>query len=294
MSIPPSQLQIFVRVVELGGITAAANDLNVPKSTVSRQVARLEDRLGARLLDRTTRTIRATEVGQGFFERAVRILADIEEAEAEVASQQLRPRGTLRLTGPLTFGRMYLGDMLASFLTRYPDVELVVDLSDRMVDLVEEGFDVAIRVGVLPDSSLIARRLGPLNMVLAASPAYLEAHGTPTTVDDLRQHQALRYAYTPPHWSFAGDAPVPVRGRLECNNGEILRAAAIGGHGLVYSPRFIVDEALADGRLVTVLDDHVSGKGGVYALYPHHRHLSAKVRALVDHAVECFVDAPWA
>jgi len=294
MSGPHSQMQIFVRVVELGGITAAANDLSIPKSTVSRQVARLEDRLGARLLDRTTRSVRPTEVGGAYFERCVRILADIEEAEAEVASQQLRPRGTLRLTGPLTFGRMYLGDMLASFMARYPEVELVVDLSDRMIDLVEEGFDVAIRVGVLPDSSLIARRLGPLRMVVAASPAYLQAHGTPQSVDELRDHEALRYAYTPPHWSFGPDQTVPVKGRLESNNGEVLKAAAIAGQGILFSPRFIVDDALNDGRLVTLLDGEARPRGGVYALYPHHRHLSAKVRALVDHAVECFADAPWA
>ena len=162
------------------------------------------------------------------------------------------------------------------------------------VDLVSGGFDVAIRVGVLPDSSLIARRLGPLNMVVAASPAYLEAHGRPETIDDLREHEALRYAYTPPHWVFGGQRSVPVKGRLESNNGEILKAAAMAGQGIVFSPRFIVEDALSDGRLVTVLDDEVSAHGGVYALYPHHRHLSAKVRALVDHAVDCFADAPWA
>ncbi len=288
------QIHLFVRVVEAGGFTAAARELGVPKSTVSRQIARLEDRLGVRLLERTTRALRTTEVGQAFYERCGRIVGDLAEAEAAVTQAQVVPQGTLRVSAPLTFGYLFLGDLVAAFMVAYPDVQVEVHLSDRKVDLIEEGYDLAIRAGTLSDSSMIARRLGSAESVLCASPAYLEAHGTPATPDDLKHHACLLYEYQSPSSWRVGDVTVPVSGRLVSNNGDILRAAAVAGLGIVNAPRFIVARELVEGRLVSILQEHLRQNAGIWAIYPHNRHLSAKVRAFVDFAVDYFGEvAPW-
>jgi DNA-binding transcriptional LysR family regulator len=277
-----SQLQVFVKVVEAGGFTAAARELNLPKSTVSRHVARLEDRLGVRLLERTTRAIRTTEVGQAYYERCARIVGDI---------AQVVPKGTLRLSGPLTFGQLYLGELIAAFMAAHPEVDCEVDLSDRKVDLIEEGYDVAVRIGALADSSMIARRLGSSELVVVASPDYLREHGTPRVPSDLRDHECMRYEYSATSsWSF-GDESVAVRGRLMANNGDVLRAAAAAGLGIVQAPRFIVGPDLRSGRLVRVLASAPSSVSGIWAIYPHHRHLSAKVRAFVDFAADYLASA---
>ncbi|MEQ1566498.1 MAG: LysR family transcriptional regulator [Myxococcota bacterium] len=284
-------MQVFVKVIELGGFTAAARELGVPKSTVSRQVARLEDRLGVRLLHRTTRALRATEAGQAYFERCTRILSDVDDAESVVTQSHLRVRGTLRITGPLTFGQLYLGDVVAAFLVEHPEVRVELSLADRRADLIDEGYDLAIRVGQLDDSSLVARRLGPSTMVIVGSPAYLTRRGTPQVPADLRGHDCLNYEYSPPTWRI-GDVTVPVSGRLVSNNGDMLRAAAVAGLGLIYSPRFIVSQQLREGSLVRVLQDHIPTTGGIWALYPANRHLSAKVRAFVDFAIARFGEVP--
>ncbi len=288
------QMKLFVKVVETGGFTSAARELGVPKSTVSRQIARLEDRLGVRLLERTTRALRTTEVGQDYFERSSRIVSEIEQAEAAVRSSQVVPSGTLRVSAPLTFGALYLGDLVASFSRKFPKVQLDVTLTDRKVDLIDEGYDLAVRVGKLSDSSMFARRLGVAPRAIAGSPAYFEAHGVPQEPDDLREHVCLRYMYADTAgWRLGPDTVVPVHGPLVSNNGDLLRAAASAGLGLVLAPRFILGRDLRVGRLVCVLGDHVKDEDGIWALYPHNRNLPPKVRAFVDHAVEQLEDPPW-
>ncbi|MBX2798710.1 MAG: LysR family transcriptional regulator [Myxococcales bacterium] len=280
------QMQVFVKVVELGGFTAAARELQIPKSTVSRQIARLEDRLSVRLLDRTTRALRTTEVGQVFYERCAQIVAEVEEAEALVTRAQVEPRGVLRMSAPVSLGYHFLGELVAAFMTEFSDVRLEVSLTDRKVDLVEEGYDLAIRAGNLADSSMIAKRLAPLDRVIVGSPAYLEQRGVPRNPDDLREHVCLQYMHskTPSSWRLGPDTVVPVSGPLVSDNGDLLRAAAVAGHGLVMSPHLIVAADLKQGDLVRVLDDHLDQHGGIWAVYPHNRHLSPKVRAFVDFA----------
>lgn len=288
-------MRAFTRVVEEGSFTAAARALGLPKSTVSRHVAALEDRLGVRLLHRTTRSLRPTDVGQAYFERASAILADVEEAEQAVTHVQSTPRGRLRVTAGVSFGTGYLGTIIAGFLAAYPEVEVEVVLTDRYVDLIGEGFDVALRAGQLDDSSLIARRLGSASLVVVGSPAYLADRGTPTAPSQLRQHECIRFALSRSggSWAFKGES-VPVTGRLTLDNGELILDAAKRGLGLARLPTFICGEAIRSGDLVAVLEGSIPQSGGVYAVYPHNRHLSAKVRAFVDHAVEsCKPVAPW-
>lgn len=287
-----NQMQLFVKVVETGSFTAAGRELGLPKSSVSRQIARLEERLGVRLLHRTTRVLRPTEAGLAYYEQCTRILAEVAEAEAALVRSQVEPSGRLSVTAPLSFGYRFMGTLVAGFLKAHPKVELLLSLSDRKMDLIEDGFDVAIRIGVLDDSSLVARKLGPASMVVAASPSYLARHGVPQTPEDLRDHSCLLYAYGPSSWRFREDVAVAVKGPLVSNNGDILAAAAVEGLGLVLGPRFIVENELAAGRLVSVLEPYVPMGSGIWALYPANRFLSAKVRAFVDHVVSWFKDQP--
>lgn len=290
-----SGMQAFVRVVDEGSFTKAARSLSMPKSTLSRHVAGLEDRLGVRLLHRTTRSLRPTDVGMAYYERCQRILTDVAEAEAAVASLQSTPRGLLRVTAGVTFGYAFMPNLIHSFMEQHPEVQVEVVLSDRFMDMIEEGFDCALRTGNLRDSSLIARKLGSAQRVVAASPAYLKEHGVPQHPDELRDHQCLRYGLerSGSSWTFT-TGNVPVSGRFVANNADMLRSASIAGLGLSYMPRFMCSCAISEGKLVTVLDDFVPGGGGVFAVYPHNRHLSAKVRAFVDHCVSHFGHpAPW-
>ncbi|MCB9745948.1 MAG: LysR family transcriptional regulator [Alphaproteobacteria bacterium] len=286
---------VFVKVVQVGSFSGAARALDMPKSTVSRQVAHLEDRLGVRLLNRTTRTLALTDIGAAYYERAARIVESIEEAEEAVTQLTTRPRGTLRLSAPVTLGRLFIGQLVAGFITRFPEVRVDVALNDRMVDIIEEGYDLAIRAAALEDSSFIVRKLGSSRRVICASPAYLERAGTPRRPEDLRAHDCLRYAHerTGGAWRLSEGHVVQVDGPLVSNNGDVLRQAALAGLGLVLIPRFMVGPELRSGALVPVLQEHTSDEGGVYAMYPHNRHLSAKVRAFVDFAVEQFTPAPW-
>lgn len=291
-----TEMAVFVKVVESGGFSAAARELNMPKSTVSRYVSRLEDRLGVRLLNRTTRSLRPTELGAAYYERVARIIQDIAEAEAAVTNMQVEPRGTLRVSAPLSFGHAFMGRIVASFLETWPEVTLDVDLTDRVVDIIDEGFDLAIRVGKLRDSSLIARRLASSDRILVASPRYLEQHGMPRTPDDIRRHECLLYAYeaTTASWRLGPELTVPVKGRLISNNGDVLASAAAEGLGLALIPSFVVGRRLQRGELVQVLGEYTSSDAGVHAVYPHSRHLSTKVRAFVDHLVDVFTpQPPW-
>ncbi|MCO4769446.1 MAG: LysR family transcriptional regulator [Deltaproteobacteria bacterium] len=289
-----SAMNVFVRVVDESSFTAAARSLGMPRSSVSRQLAALEEHLGARLLNRSTRTMALTEVGRAYYDRCVRILADIDEAETAVASLQTSPRGTLRITAPLSFGQSFLGGTVARFLTEYPDVDVEMSLNDRVVDLVDEGFDLAIRIGRLPDSSLIARKIGTADSVLCASEAYLQRAGQPTDFASLKEHECLRYAFQTMGWRTRGGELLHVKGRMLANNGELLLQAALEGHGVLLSPLFIVGQALQRGELTRLLPETEFEQAGVYAVYPHSRHLSAKVRHFVDFVLREFKGgAPW-
>ncbi len=291
-------LAVFAQVVEARSFSAAARSLGMSKSAVSKRVARLEDRLGARLLNRTTRRLSLTEVGAAFYERCARIVSELEEAELAVTRLSSEPRGTLKLNAPVTFGQLQIAPAVPELLARHPELRIDMLLSDRVVDLVEEGFDLAIRLGPLPDSTLVARRLAPDRRVVCATPGYLERHGRPRTPAELETHNCLGYSFlgTQSEWRFRGprgERPQRVRGNFQANNGEVLRAALLEGLGLALMPTFIVGRDLAAGRLELVLEDYELPPGGVHAVYPHGRHLSPKVRAFVDFLSDRFARAPW-
>lgn len=293
-----SGIAVFAQVVEACSFTEAARRLGMSKAAVSKQVSRLEERLGARLLNRTTRKLSLTEVGSAFYERCARIVAEAEEAELAVTRLHATPRGTLKVGAPVNFGMQYLAPQLPAFMSRYPELRVDIEFNDRFVDLVEEGYDVAVRVADLPDSSLIARKLAETRAVVCAAPSYWDTHGRPEHPHDLAKHNCFAYSYlsTRNEWRFSGpEGPVSVRvsGSLTANNGDVLRQAAVAGVGVVAAPLFMACDDLRSGALEPVLPDFEADTRGVYAVYPHNRHLSAKVRAFVDHLVETLGQAPW-
>lgn len=288
----------FIKVVDTHSFTAAATKLGVSKSVVSRRMSDLENRLGARLLNRTTRRLSVTEVGQAFYERCARIVTDLDEAERAVTNLHAAPRGTLKLSAPVSFGRLHLASAVAAFLGMHPAIDIEMDLNDRAVDLVDEGYDLAIRIGRLKDSTLIARKLAPSRRVVCGSPDYFRRRGMPRHPDDLTEHDCLIYANTPlaEQWQFQVNGevrPVKVSGRLKVNNGDMLREAAIAGLGIAVMPTFLVGDALSTGALTCVLYDHTVTTAGVHAVYPHNRHLSPKVRAFVDFLAARFGPLPY-
>ncbi|MHA1597388.1 MAG: LysR family transcriptional regulator [Alphaproteobacteria bacterium] len=291
-------LNVFVRVVDTGGFSAAARDLGMSKSAVSKRIARLENHLGVRLLNRTTRRLSATEAGTVFYERASRIVADIEDAECAVSALHTETRGRLKVNVPMSFGVRHMAPALADFMRDYPDVSVDMSLNDRIVDLIDEGFDVAIRIAKLPDSSMIARRLAPFRHAVCATPDYWRSHGTPTHPNDLKNHNCLRYSYlsSGDEWRFRGpDGPISVKisGNFQSNNGDTIRAMSLGGHGVNLSPTFIVGDDLRAGRMRAVLTDFMDTDLAIYAVYPASRHLSAKVRAFVDFMADRFGPEPY-
>ncbi|WP_205609772.1 LysR family transcriptional regulator [Noviherbaspirillum galbum] len=280
-------MKVFVAVVESGSFAGAAHRLDMSRAMASKSVAALEDHLGTRLLNRTTRRLSLTEAGMAFHERSVQILADIWEAEQVAGRMAAEPRGTLKVSMPLTYALHRLGSLVAQYVARYPKVKLDLSLSDRKVDLVEEGYDVAIRIARLPESGLIARKLGTVHSVIAGAPSYLARHGRPGVPADLSKHVCLGYALASlgEEWRLKGpDGIVSVRGTgsIRADNGDILRLAALAGGGLIFQPRFIVEDDLRAGRLERVLEDYTSEELGIHAVYPSRRHLSAKVRTFVD------------
>lgn len=294
-------MQVFTRVVEYGSFAKAAERLGISTSACSRHVADLEAHVDSRLLNRTTRRLSLTESGQAFYERCVQVLADLAEAEQAAAATAARPRGTLKLTCSISFGVRHIAPLLAQFAARHPEMRFDVQLSDRFVDLVEEGFDLAIRIGESPSQNLIARKLGETCLVPCAAPSYLRDHGAPETPADLARHACLTYEYLPQRntWRFRDRAGkehvVRVAGPVHANNGEMLAAAAVEGVGIALEPDFIVGSDLAAGRLVRILADYAPTPTGLYAVYPSRRHLSAKVRAFVDFLAERFTaPAGWA
>lgn len=294
----PGAMIVFAQVVDSRSFSAAAARLGVSKSAVSKQIAKLEDRLGARLLNRTTRTLSPTDAGQDFYERCIRVAREVEEAERAITHLSAEPRGLLRLNAPASFGREYLAPLVPEMLARWPELRIEALFEDRFVDVVAEGFDLVIRITRLQDSSLVARRIASCRRVVCAAPAYLERHGVPRIPADLLQHDCILYSYATDQneWEFVGPdgrlETVRVDGRLRANNAEVTLAALLAGAGLALSPDFIVGPALADGRLVPLLTEYENPFGAIYAVWPHNRNLAAKVRAVVDFLVERFAEEP--
>lgn len=283
---PFEDMRLFTQVLESGSFTAAADQLGVSKQFISRRIMALEARLGVRLLNRSTRRLDITPLGHAYHEAALRLLGEVEQVEQSIAGQQGQPRGTLRLSAPLSFAVEHLSGLFPLFMQRYPQVCVEVDLSDRSVDLLAEGFDLALRIGELEDSSLIARRIAEVERVWVCSPGYVAERGTPENPAALAGHACLPYGHgRTSQWRFERDGKVeliPVTGRLRANNGEVLRDAAIAGLGITYLPLFIVKDALADGRLTRVLDLWRPPSLALSALYPQHRQGSRAVQVLVE------------
>jgi len=287
-------LRVFVAVVEQGNFAAAAEHLGLSRTAASKHVQDLEARLGVALLNRTTRSVSLTQTGAGYFERARRILDEIELADSEASLQTRTPRGRLRVSVPVSFGFRHLAPRLKGFMDRYPDVHLDLIVSDRQVNLVEEGFDLAIRIGELADSSLIARRIATTRLILCAAPSYLEAQGWPTAPRDLHRHICLGYPYWSGYqnWQFTdvdgNSHKVPVTNQLWSNNGDLLLAAAVSGCGIIRQPDFIVHEALARGQLVELLQDFLKPEIGIHAVYPPTAVIPLRLRVFIDYLVETF------
>jgi len=293
-----AQMQIFVGIVEAGSISGAAERLGLPKSAVSRRLAELEARLGVSLIQRTTRRQNLTDSGRAFYARSVTLLADLDEAESAVSLEHGALKGGLKVALPLAFGLLHLAPLIQAFMTLHPEVRFELDFNDRQIDLMQEGFDLAIRIATLEDSSLIARRLAPIRHVLCASPGYLAKHGTPNVAADLASHACLAYSNVrdPDLWDYRGPdgqkASVRVPVRMAASSGEFLMRAAIADEGLILLPTFYVHEALRTGQLVQVLPDHTWPELSAYAVYPPTRHLSIRVRALIDFLVERLAGEP--
>jgi DNA-binding transcriptional LysR family regulator len=302
MSIRFEDIKAFQAVVESGSVSAAARRLGVAKSVVSKRVTGLERALGGTLLKRSPRSVQATDRGRAFYESSRTILGSLDDAAAAVREGDGELRGIVRIAAPLTFGRMHLGDMLWPFLRQHPRLEVAVDLDDRVVDLLGSGYDLGIRIGTLPDSSLVGRKLADMARVLCASPEYLARAGTPGSLSELPQHDSIGYAHLAAGqvWQFqaartGGETrSVRVRSRFVANNGELMRGAAVAGLGLLMVPEFIVADALRGGELVRVLPGCRPVPTALHALYPRDRHGSPRIRAVVEHlAAAMRPHPPW-
>ena len=280
----------FVRVVEAESFSGAARELSVPKSTLSRRISRLEKRLGAQLLVRTTRSLSLTEVGQEYYERCRRIVLDIEEAESAVRESSSTPRGRLRITMPVPNGNLTWAELLTGFALAYPEVEIEATSSQRFVHLVDEGYDLALRAGRLADSNLMARQLVASDHILVGTPGYFDEHGIPERFEDLREHQCIVRTETA-RWESRTGQVVTVSGRLRVNDIGVALHGCKAGLGLCIVPSAMVKPELDSGELQEVLADEMRFTTGIYAVYPPGRQLSAKVRAFIDYAVEYFKDA---
>jgi DNA-binding transcriptional LysR family regulator len=289
----------FAKVVETGSFARAAERLGISVSSVSRQVADLEAHLDARLLNRTTRRLSLTETGRAFHERGVQLLADLAEAEESAGAGAVVPRGTLRISCAVTFGTLHLAPAVGAFIARFPQMRFDVELSDRVVDLVDEGFDAAVRIGAIRGQNLVGRRVGATQLVCCASPSYLARHGEPKVPDDLAGHACLLYAYAPQRdlWTFGthtGDErKVRVDGPVHSNSGAFASALAVEGIGIAYEPDFIVGEDVRAGRLVPILRAFAPPQGGIHVVYASRRNLSAKVRAFAEFLTVRFAAPAW-
>ncbi len=292
------QHETFIAVVEAGSLTAAADRLEVAKSAISRRLGELERRLGVQLLERTTRRLSLTDSGRLLYERSRRLIDDLEDAELSVSEEHCALAGRIRIAGPLSFGHRHLTDAVDDFLATHPELELEIDLNDRMIDLLEEGFDVAIRIAELEDSTLIARRLAQTRHVVCASPGYLEGHGRPQTLDDLAKHRCLVYSNAPRPglWRYRdgrSDQAISVHVTHRANSGDFLRKLAINGHGLIMEPDFILYESIERGELEIVLGDIEWLTLGIYAVTPPTRYPPRRVKAFIDFLSERFAGVPY-
>lgn len=285
-------MQAFVSVVDKGNFVSAAEMLNTSTAAISRQISGLESHLGARLLNRTTRRLSLTDAGQEFYSRSQSILSDLAEAESIVGQQVVQPKGTLRISAPLSYGVHELARILTGFRKRYPELLLDIDLSDRVVDLANEGIDVALRISRSLGSQLIARKLHDIPMIVCASPAYLKQHGHPQTPEDLTEHEILNYSYlaTGDNWSFVNsngeEAHIRLHPKVHATNGDVLKTLALADGGIIIQPDFIVGKELANGTLKALLPEWTMGTFSLYAVYLSRKHLSAKVRAFIDYMAE--------
>ncbi len=292
-------LDIFTKVAAAGSLSAAARAMALSPTMVTKHIAALESRLGVTLFHRSTRRLSLTEAGRTYLDSCTRILAEIDAADSAVAAERATPRGLLRLNAPVSFGARQIAPLLDEFCRRHPHVTIELGLNDRLVDLAEEGWHLAIRIGSLADSSLIARRIAPCRTIICAAPSYLAAHGTPRRLTDLPAHECLGYTLSRltgvNRWNFGEDGAigVPVSGHLRANNGDALRAAAIAGLGLIYQPTFIVADDLRAGTLSPVpLDQPTVTFSGIYAVYLPAPHPAAKLRAFIDFLLERFSPVP--
>jgi len=292
-------MNTFIRVVEAGSISGAADRLNVAKSAVSRRLKELEKHLGVELFHRTTRQMNLTDTGRAFYYQAVRILDDVLEAEIATSQAHGTLKGSLKIALPSTFGLMHMGPVINDFIKEHPQIEFDLDFNDREVDLIQEGFDLAIRIANLPDSSLIARRIAPVKTVMCASPDYLEQMGTPQSPEDLIDHQCLVYSLLRDfeYWHLTDasghDIKTKIQPYLKASTGEFLKDAAVKGQGIILVPTFIAYKEIESGKLIPLLQDYTSPQINAYAIYPQTRHLSQRVRAFVDLLVKRFEGTPY-
>jgi DNA-binding transcriptional LysR family regulator len=289
---------IFARVAEAKGFSAAARRLGISKSVVSKEVAKLEKSLGARLLNRTTRQLSLTEVGAAFYDHCARIVQEAEEAALLVDRLHAKPRGVLKCTAPVAFTTLHVAAALPEFLARCPEVQVDMTLGDRFFDLAEEGFDLAIRIARELPPNIIARKLAPINRVVCGTPGYFEKHGVPAAPQDLARHNCLVYTHANPDslWrlrSHEGDIAVRVSGNLRLNDDEAIWQAVLGGLGISILPTFTVGKDLQSGRLRAVLTEYTPAERNLYALYLPNRHLTAKVRVFIDFLLERFEPPPY-
>ncbi|MCK5895271.1 MAG: LysR family transcriptional regulator [Cocleimonas sp.] len=288
------RMKLYCCIIETGQLSLAADRMDLSKGTVSKQLAKLEASLGGRLLNRTTRRLAPTEAGISYYERVKHILESVEEAECVVTGLTVVPQGTLKINAPMAFGSHHLGDLLTQYQRRYPQVKINIHLSDRQVDVVEEGYDIVLRIAILEDSSLIMRRLAPCPIVLCASHAYLEQYGEPQKPEDLKQHHCLTYSYANSikYWSFKNTQGekkhIAVTSVLHANNGHLICDAMEHGMGIALLPLFIAGKILNKGNIKTILPNWSPESPDISLLYPSSKHLSAKVRAFVDLSVEYF------
>lgn len=292
------EMQTFAAVVDAGSFVRAAESLDISKAAVSRYVADLEARLGVRLLHRTTRKLSLTEEGRAFHGRCKALLGELEDAESEITASSAQASGLVKVNVPVTFGILHLAPLWCDFMAANPRVTLDVTLSDRVVDLVDDGYDLAVRIGSLPNSTLVSRKLASTRLVLCASPAYLKKHGRPKKPADLVEHTVIAYSLlaTGDHWELngpGGKVKVQVRPVMRTNSGDTCRAAALKGQGIILQPSFLVEEDLRSGALVEFMPQYRAGEFGIYAVYPSRQYVSAKVRLLIEFLSKALGKARW-
>ena len=291
-------MQVFVRIVEAGSITKAAEQLNLAKSAVSKRLGDLETRLGSKLINRTTRTSSLTDAGNQYYQQVKLLIGEVDSLNGDMACKTQVLSGSLRLAVPLSFGISHLTPAIDVFMRQHPDLHIEIDFSDRKVDIIEGGYDLAFRIGSLPDSGLQARKITPIKHAICASPSYLKRQGMPTTPKELATHKIVKYG----NWPLAGMPLLDSTGQqhlvnmdacLTANNGDAMKQIALSGHGIVMLPTFIVWDALAKGDLVPILENYSLATMHAYAVYPSTRYLPRKVRSLIDFLVERFGDQPY-